>query len=115
MEFVHVVVGADGRAIEILKNEKHSALATLAGYTVGYMLRSLATEQIRLAVFKRDGYACTHCGAPVCIGTGHMHERLHRGRGGEISVNNSTTLCGGCHANNPVAGHGKRKVQWSHA
>lgn len=75
-----------------------------------------AKEIIRRLVFERDNYACTHCGAPVTWekeGKGDMHERLWRGRGGNISVANSTTLCNGCHDKDPVAGHGKRAVQWS--
>jgi 5-methylcytosine-specific restriction endonuclease McrA len=108
---VWVILGADGRAIEILKNEKHAAQQP-AGTPTGYKDRALVTEQIRKQVFVRDGYACTHCGAPVSWYTGQMHERVWRGRGGEISVANSTTLCADCHQKDPVAGHGSRAVQW---
>lgn len=90
-----------------------------SGYDLGLVIeyeRALAVEQIRRAVFVRDDWSCTHCGESVTWdGTrkGHMHERQWRGKGGEISLENSTTLCSQCHEHNSVAGHGKRKVQWS--
>lgn len=75
-----------------------------------------AVESIRLQVFERDNYKCTHCSAEVTWGKpgehgppkGEMHERVWRGNGGEISVENSTTLCYYCH-HHTEAGHGKRK------
>lgn len=109
-DHVYVILGTDGRAIEILKNAKHAAQLSC---TTAYMLRKDATSQIREQVWVRDGRACTHCGAPVTRTSMELHERIWRGRGGEISVANSTTLCNNCHHNDPVAGHGKRKVQWT--
>lgn len=96
--------------VAILKNSKHASHVA----NTAQMLRSVATGSIRQQVYERDGRACTHCGAPVTPDTMHMHERLWRGRGGEISLENSTTLCGYCHEHSEVAGHGKRRVQWSH-
>lgn len=113
MSRVWVILGADGRAIEILKNEKH-ACQQPAGVVTAFKDRGEATGQIRKQVFVRDKYACTHCGNPVTWYNGHMHERVWRGRGGEISVENSTTLCPDCHDKDPVAGHGTRMLRWSH-
>lgn len=97
--------------IAIFKNQKQ---AILAGVTYGPMVYGEAVEKIRRAVFERDQFACTHCGEDVTWGgvrRGHMHERVWRGKGGQISVANSTTLCYNCHMNSP-AGHGSRKPQW---
>lgn len=109
---VWVVLGVDGRAIEILKNEKHAA--QLQDVRVGYLHRSVATEQIRRQIYAQQLRACAHCGSPVTWYTMELHERLWRGRGGEISVSNSVGLCNTCHQKDPIAGHGKRAVQWSH-
>src|SRR5712664_2656330 len=55
-----------------------------------------AVEVIRQFVFRRDEYACVHCGDMVTWESGEMHERQPRGqirltadgeyRGGEIST-----------------------------
>lgn len=78
--------------------------------------RAAAIASIRLRVFVRDSFMCVHCGEDVTWdgpNKGEMHERIWRGRGGEISVENSVTLCQECHRYDEVAGHGKRQVQFS--
>lgn len=88
-------------------------------YELGLVLeweRTNAVEIIRRAVFTRDNWECTHCGQSVTWDgerKGHMHERRWRGKGGEISTENSTTLCGDCHENDKKAGHGNRKPQFA--
>lgn len=103
----------DVHAIRIFKNSK-AAFSSSAWADCRVVLadRAIATKDIRAAVFQRDGYACTHCGKAVTWETGHLHERVWRGRGGEMSLDNSTTLCVSCHLNDPVAGHGKRQPQF---
>lgn len=96
--------GENGLPIRIVKSAKHAVLR------VAYVLRSMAVKSIRHQIWIRDGKKCTHCGADVSWETMEMHERIWRGRGGEISVANGTTLCYDCHQNDPVAGHGKRRV-----
>lgn len=66
-----------------------------------------AVEIIRQYVFRRDEYACVHCGNMVTWESGEMHERQPRGQirltedgeyqGGEISTENSETRCHDCH------------------
>lgn len=88
-------------------------------YELGLVVQiefAAAVESIRRQVFVRDDWQCTHCGESITWDgprKGHMHERVWRSKGGEISVENSTTLCQSCHEHNLVAGHGKRAVQWS--
>lgn len=92
------------------KQARDSGASPIAEYS-----RQWATDFIRRAVFVRDNWTCTHCGDEISWdgpNRGHLHERLFRGNGGEISVANSTTLCYTCHMADPVAGHGKRKPQW---
>jgi hypothetical protein len=40
-----------------------------------------------------------------------MHEKVPRGKGGQISLSNSIILCYACHFRNAGA-HGKRHPQW---
>ncbi len=100
----------NGAVIRVFKNERD---AVLSGKVVEQRPKAEAVKFIRLLVFRRDKYACTHCGAEVTWYAGHMHERVWKGRGGEVSVDNCTTLCSECHRNDPVAGHGNRRLQFS--
>ena len=102
------------RVVRIFKNQRAASLLVGFEDIVRYILKASAVGNIRKQVFERDGYACTHCGKEVTWNTGHMHERVWKGRGGEVSVDNCTVLCYDCHMNDPVAGHGKRKPQFSH-
>lgn len=110
---VWVEVDATKTAIRIFKNVKAAAqsLAWNAGL-VGTLEYRIAVTQIRRKIWERDKHKCTHCGANVPWGVFEMHEIRWRGRGGEISLDNGTTLCTPCHQDDPVAGHGERKVMW---
>jgi len=99
-------IGSDGFAVRIIKNFKHVGVAPMTEF----MLRATAVSEIRRKIWLRDGKRCTHCGVVVTWGAMELHERLWRGRGGDVSVSNGTTLCRSCHADSPVAGHGSRKV-----
>lgn len=84
--------------------------------------RAWAVQVIRMRVFHRDSWACVHCSNGITWSTGHMHERQARGdirltpegyySGGEISLENSCTLCYHCHLEDDNA-HGKRRPQFS--
>lgn len=83
---------------------------------------SRAVKAIRRRVFERDGWACVHCSEPLTWQTAHMHERQSRGdiqltpegyySGGEISLENSITLCSECHLHDKIAGHGNRQPRF---
>jgi len=77
--------------------------------------RGIAVGQIRRRVFERDQYRCTTCDDFVTWESGEMHERNPRGKGGEVSLDNSTTLCHNCHTASDSSAHGNRKPQWSKA
>ena len=98
-----------GKAIRILKCQK----LRVAIDRVAFILKSTAVDDIRRAIWERDGKRCTHCGRALTYQSLEMHERLWRGKGGEVSVENGTSLCGDCHQNDTVAGHGNRRPQWS--
>ena len=99
--------------IRIFKSRKAAILRLPFGAVIDEILKASAVCNIRRQVFKRDGYTCTHCGKSVTWDTGHMHERVWKGRGGEVSVENCVCLCAQCHLDDPVAGHGKRRLQFS--
>lgn len=72
-----------------------------------------AVRKIRLAIWERSkddrGVShCEWCGAFLTWKTGHMHEQIHRGRGGEVSVENSVFICPNCHLN---VAHADRRWQ----
>lgn len=81
--------------IRIFRSRLHSA-----GYHVGsitQMDRTHAVSIIRHLVFMRSEGFCEGCSAPITESTGHMHELLHRGKGGDISLENSVFICAACH------------------
>ncbi len=79
---------------------------------VGERTRAEAVAEIRRQVYERDGRTCVRCGRPVTWEQMHLHERKARGRGGEISVENSETSCAACHIG-PQGAHGNRRPQFS--
>jgi hypothetical protein len=105
-------IGDTGRAIRIFKNLKCAGVTSIYPNRIACMLRSTAVSDIRRQIWERDKKRCTHCGNVVSWFVMQMHERLWRGRGGEVSVENGTTLCESCHIDDPVAGHGERKPKW---
>lgn len=116
--WVELDVSVDVNVVRIFKNRVAAARfvessAQQPNHRVVEILKASAVGSIRRQVFKRDGFTCVHCGASVTWLTGHMHEREWKGRGGEVSVANCVTLCYSCHLNDPVAGHGKRKPQFT--
>ena len=55
----------------------------------------LRWDQIRRAVYRRDGWTCQHCGARgVKL---YAHHRRHLARGGLNRLANLETVCGRCH------------------
>lgn len=57
----------------------------------------MTTEEIRRAIWERQGGTCIRCPSLITWNQMHMHEKVHRGRGGEISLENSEGLCYECH------------------
>ena len=51
-------------------------------------------HKVRLAIIKRDGFACYICGRDTNL---HVHHIIPRADGGSNNPNNLVTLCSGCH------------------
>lgn len=71
-----------------------------------------AMQAIRKKVYDRAQGRCVACDTPLSLNTYHMHERLPRGKGGQVSLENSEARCAPCHIG-PTGAHGKRRPQFS--
>ena len=101
--FVWVELGANGQPIRIFKNRKQAT-----GFFREFPRRD-AVASIRHQAFLRSEGDCEFCASPVTESGGHLHEKQHRGQGGEISLANSVFICAKCHRD----AHKARNPQWS--
>jgi HNH endonuclease len=110
-KMVWVEVSANQRIVRIFRSH-HAAVHLVSKREAFYaveMNRSEAVGAIRHNLFVRSGSDCEICGSPITESGGHMHEQKHRGRGGEISLENSLFICAKCHA----GAHKERNPQWT--
>lgn len=109
-----------GKIIRIFKNT-HKALV-YPQEIIKQSLKNYAVGEIRSQIVERskidDRPSCEWCsrdlpGEVSGYGLkGHMHEKQFKGKGGEISLENSVLICPNCHFNDEDA-HGDRKFQSS--
>jgi 5-methylcytosine-specific restriction endonuclease McrA len=64
---------------------------------------------IRHQIFLRSKGECEICATPITESSGHLHEKQHRGKGGEVSLENSIFICPPCHRHQ----HADRNPHWS--
>jgi hypothetical protein len=76
---------------------KHKKQAIESGASITWMLYSEAVGIIRHRCFVRSRGECEMCGCDVLENQGHLHEKLWRGKGGNISYENSIFICPHCH------------------
>jgi hypothetical protein len=97
--------------IRILKHWAHAS--QLDQDVVRSMARSVAVGYIRNQVIARairnKNILCEFCGNIITPGTGHMHEKIAKGDGGEVSLDNCVFICPRCHIGSDGE-HGDR--QW---
>ena len=96
-----------GYAIRIFRTEKAAAES---GLLYIFMNRKSAVGQIREQVRQRAKDECQWCSKPLNMNSMHMHEEIHRGQGGEISLANCVCICYSCHYG--PAGHGDRDTRF---
>lgn len=72
--------------------------------------KALAVSQVRRQVFNRQEGVCLRCPNIILWTTGHLHENISRGQGGEVSLENCEMLCADCHLN---GAHGDRRPQFT--
>lgn len=80
---------------------------------VNFMEKALAVSQIRRQVYNKQDGRCMRCPALVTYRAAHLHEKIHRGEGGEISLENSEILCAECHLFGKGSAHGNRRPQFT--
>jgi 5-methylcytosine-specific restriction endonuclease McrA len=76
------------------------------------MDRMRAVVHIRSRVYARAKGRCEKCNATLTPMTAHMDEKVSRGEGGNISLENCWLLCANCHILDPKSEHGDRRPQW---
>lgn len=103
-----VETGPDG-PVTIFKHHWQAAQALNSGKIVEEWPRSLAVGQIRIKVFKRSNSLCERCAARLTWKTMHMDEKVSRGEGGLISMDNCWALCYKCHLGDKESEHGERR------
>ncbi len=101
------------RVVRIFRSRKDALHSTHRD--IGLMRRNEAVGDIRTQVFNRAGWHCERCGTPLTYQTGQMDERVSKGEGGEVSLDNCWLLCHGCHQGRPDAEHGNRQPQFGKA
>lgn len=95
-KMVWVAQTHDLMRVERIFKSKNAAYASGDPYIVS-MKRSEAVRSIRNQIFYRSKGFCELCGDIVTLYSGHMHEQKWRGRGGEISLENSVFICAKTH------------------
>jgi hypothetical protein len=93
---VWVQLGDDGLAVRIFSHQKEMFFECPAGREAE-MERALATRQIRVQIWDRQNGTCIRCPTILTWENGHLHERVFRSQGGNISLDNSEMLCFACH------------------
>jgi HNH endonuclease len=74
-------------------------------------LKKDAVFAIRHLVYNRSKGLCEYCGATLTWNTSEMHEKVPKGKGGEVSISNCVMLCHACHQGRNNSEHGNRKWQ----
>jgi len=82
-----------GKPYTIFKTEKSVPL----NVEVIVMEKADAVRSIRDDVWFRQDGECLRCGEIITKPGFHMHERVHKGRGGLVSLDNAMGLCYSCH------------------
>ena|ERR1700728_1024800 len=119
-KLVRVELGDHGLPIRIFrKDKKWLQCPTERLYN---MPKADAVTLIRLQVFQRAGGEvyegettirgkCEECSAPITWDTMEQHEKIFKGRGGEVSLENCLALCHDCHTGSTTSKHGDRRWQ----
>lgn len=90
-KLVWVGLDSNGEVIRIFRNLKE------AYGRIEERTKEEAVAELRWRVFLDADGECRRCGALISWKTMHMHERVYRGKGGIMSVDNCEALCSACH------------------
>lgn len=101
-KLVYVELNDSGRVTRVFRGYPPIG----SGQKVRQQTRTTAVAEIRQQVFRRANGNCEYCAAIITSDTGHMHEKVFRSRGGEISLDNSVAICHDCHRGEHGLGKG---------
>jgi 5-methylcytosine-specific restriction endonuclease McrA len=117
-KLVRVEIGPNGLPCRIFRDHSWKTCEN----EVQIMDRAKAVGAIRAQVFDRatgdspaggETSECERCGRTIRWETFEMHERVFKGKGGEVSLQNCEALCRACHRTSGDAAHADRRWQSS--
>jgi len=108
-KIVRVQLGANGLPIRIFRKD-HEYLQCPEQW-LGIMTKKEAVGSIRRQVFDRCDGKCEQCERYITWESFELHEKVFKGKGGEVSLENSVALCNHCHQSGPNAAHRDRRWQ----
>lgn len=109
---VRVELGDFGNIIRIFRKDKR--WLQVAEDRLALVPKIDAVREIRMQIFKRSCGKCEFdCGNNISWDSMELHEKIPRGKHGEISLQNSVALCHNCHTGSPDSAHGDRRWQTS--
>ncbi len=104
-----VELNQEGTPVRIFRNP-HTAFRFKGQATL--MPYRNAVSAIRLQIWQRTKGECEWCSTPISEQSLHMHEMVHRGEGGEISLANCVGICYDCHFSDFESAHGDRVTRF---
>jgi 5-methylcytosine-specific restriction endonuclease McrA len=108
-EYVWVEVNDVGNPVRIFRTRR--VAYAFGKQWIASWWRSTAVKMIRHQVFLRSHGECEWCAVRLTENSGHLHEVVHRGHGGEMSIENSVFICYDCHLG-PKGAHGSRRPRF---
>lgn len=100
----------NGLPVRVFRNRPDAVLSPAnAEGRLGEWPRIDAVRVIRDAVYKRANGQCERCGKRLTWRQMHMDEKVSRGDGGEVAIDNCWVLCADCHILRPESEHGDRR------
>lgn len=93
---VFVKVGENGRVSRIFRYPGQ-AITDPEQHLIRELPKIVAVKDVRDQVFERTRDQCEWCGNIITWKTMHMHEKVFRSKGGEVSLENCVGICYECH------------------
>lgn len=117
---VRVLIGDNDLPVRIFRKDKEWTKIPLDKWI--WMTKADAVGLIRLQVFERTGGKvfegetvvrgkCEVCERYITWDSMEQHERIFKGKGGSVSLENCVALCHDCHQGRPDSAHGNRRWQ----
>lgn len=112
MKKAAVEVSEDGRIIRIFKTLSAAVSSDLPDERIQIVSYRMAISKIRQQVWERTKGNCEWCAKIISDQSMHLHEMIHRGEGGEISLINCVGICYECHFGPAKTAHGNRSLRF---